>query len=520
MKSPERQGRMPETEFEDLASKEIPADEDSRNEFKEFVAYGEWAKESGRLNDRRAAGKAEKAKMHRSVDRAVCAMGNRDGGFVYLGVRNDGTPVGLERDMKLLGFTSYEDSLANHIANSLNSLIKDKLFLLKKIKIGFRRVGSITICIIQILPSSKPLFLHGSDKEFYVRGSVPCDQKLDGAEMDEYIRDRFRVVRDENIERDQSDVIQEMSRISSGTIKSISKTIRNATIPLRDRVLEIEQALAKRGRVAVTGEKGSGKSVLLCHAYKRLTKERPVFFVRCDHHLDAESFEVLDKSIICGRSFVDALYEVSRQSKPVVIFDSIDAISRNKKAMNALRHMLTKIWGNGRIQTVVSIRSYDYEYSSIISATDWGEEYVLKPLADLELAQVLQDLGNPNVPYKLKKLLYNPFRLKLLSLILEKTPDADFASIQHETDLYDMHWHECVEKGDLASNTRDMLYGVSQKMTALQHVSIPYEDFGDHDLMDQICSKNILNRNEGLLGFFHHAYLDYVMSRYIISSHA
>ena len=523
MKSREWRSGTPETkaEFEDLASKEIPDIEDPCNEFKEFWAYGKWVEglEGLNANDRRAAEKAGKAKSRRSVAKAICAMGNKDGGFVYLGVRDDGTQVGLEQDMKLLGFTDYEDSLANHITNSLNSLIQDDSFLLQKIKIGFRRVGSVTICIIQILPSHKPLFLHGYDgRKFYVRGPAPHNRKLDGAEMAEYILGQFRAVHDENesVGRDLSYVIQEMDRISAGTVRSISKTIHNSTIPLGDRVLEIELALAKHGRVAVTGEKGSGKSVLLCHAYERLTKKRPVFFVRCDHHLDAESFEGLDKSVIYGRSFVDALYDISRRAEPVVIFDSIDAISRNKKAMNALRHMLKKIWGNGRIRTVVSIRSYDYEYSSIISATDWGEEYVLKPLTYPELAQVLQDLGNPNVPDRLKRLLYNPFRLKLLSLILEKAPDADFASIRHEADLYDMHWHECVEKGDSSSDTRDMLYGVSQKMTASRHVSIPYEDFGDRDVMDQICSKNILNRNGGLLGFFHHAYLDYVMSRYII----
>ena len=316
--------------------------------------------------------------------------------------------------------------------------------------------------------------------------------------------------------QDPVDMEQKMSEISRGTIRGIPATIRNETIPLDDRVSDIEKALAKRGRVAVTGEKGSGKSVLLCKVYERLAKNRPAFFVRCDDHMGAASFEDLDKDIVPGLNFADALHDVARRAEPVVIFDSIDAISRNKKAMNALRHMLKKIWGNGRIQTVVSVRSYDYEYSSSISATDWGEEYVLKPLGDPELARVLKDLGDPNVPGRLKRLLYNPFRLKLLSLILEKAPGADFASIRHEADLYEMHWHECVEKDDSASDTRDMLYGVSQKMTASQHVSIPYEDFGNRYLMDQICSKNILNRNDGLLGFFHHAYLDYVMSRSII----
>ena len=504
--------------FVDLTSKRIPPNEDPWNEFKEFYEYrSQFGLDEPGWNRRSPTVNAQRAESRKQVAKAVCAMGNGEGGFVYLGVRNDGVPVGLEKDMQLLGFTNYEDLLANHISNSLKSLIKNKLFFVRKIRIGFSGIGSITICIIQIRPSDTPLFLHGpKGKEFYVRGPAPCNERLNEEETDEYITDRFGTGSDEGKDiRQGSDVVQEMNRISAGTVRSIPGTIRDTTISLQDRVSEMEKALDERGRVAVTGEKGSGKSVLLCHAYERLAKKRPVFFVRCDHHLDAESFDGLDKSMIPGRSFVEALYDASRQTEPVVIFDSIDAVSRNKKAMNALQHMLKNIWGNDRIQTIVSVRSYDYEYSPIISTTDWGQEYALKPLADSELDRVLKDLGSPNVPDRLKTLLHNPFRLNLLSLILENAPNADFAEIRREADLYDMHWHECVEK-ESDSDARDMLYSVSQKMTELQRVSIPYEDFGNRDLMGQICSKNILVRKPGLLWFFHHAYLDYVMSRFII----
>ena len=508
-------------DFADPASMQMPAEEDPRNEFKESYEYGRWAEKLDGLADnrRRAAERAGRAEARKKVVKAVCAMGNKDGGRVWLGVRDDGTVAGLERDMELLGFSNYGDKMANHITNSLRDLIKDPVFISSKISIGFRKEGVKTVCIIQILPSDLPLYLHGSGgKEFYVRDPAPRSVKLGVAEANRYIFGRFRIVRDEdgNVVEELSDIVQEMDGLSRETISVMARTIRGTTIPFEARVSKVEELLAENRKVAVTGEKGSGKSVLLCNTYERLAVERPAFFVRCDEHLGTESFDELDGNIMPGRSFVDTLTTVARWEEPVVVFDSVDAISRNKKSMNALRDMLKKIWSNGRIRTAVSVRSYDYEYSPIMDGIDWGKEYRLEEITDPELDAVLAVLKNPRMHAELRRLVRNPFRLKLLSLILEKTPDADFTNVRHEAELYDRHWHECVEKTDRPAETRDMLYRVAQKMTELQRVSVPYDDFGDSGLMTSICSGNVLVRNHGPLEFFHHAYLDYVMSRLII----
>ena len=506
--------------FVDLASKEIPAAESSCDEFKE-LAYGELVeKPEGRNGGRRRASeKSRMAASRRQVARAVCAMGNKDGGFVYLGVRSDGTVAGLEKYMGLLGFTNYEDQMWNHIIDSIKNLVKDDAFVSTKIQAGFRNIGGSTICIIQVLPSDMPLFLHDpKNEEFLVRGRGPRSDMLKGPDRKRYILGRFRVVCDENgnVVEKISDIVQEMDRISRETIIDIPRTILDTTIPFDDRVSEIEGLLAENRKVAVTGEKGSGKSVLLCETYERLAGERPAFFVRCDEHLGAESFDELDGNIMPGRSFVDTVSAVSRWDETVVVFDSVDAISRNKKSMNALRRMLKKIWVNDKVRTVVSVRSYDYEYSPIMDGIYWGKEYQLEELAEPELDAVLAVLKNPGMHTELRRLVRNPFRLKLLSLILEKTPDADFTNVRHEAELYDRHWHECVEKTDRPAETRDMLYRVAQKMIELQRVSVPYGDFGDSGLMARICSGNVRVRNHGPLEFFHHAYLDYVMSRLIV----
>lgn len=191
-------GRAPnsaDAEFADLASKQIPTVEDPHNEFKEFYQYDINMEKLVRLphNERRAAIESKKSASRERVATAVCAMGNKDGGFVYVGVRDDGTPVGLQKDLDLQNFTDYKDSMANHMADSFKNLIKDDAFVLSKLRMEFRNIGGASVCIIQVLPSDRPLFLHSSrGKEFYVRGAAPRSERLDGQEMARYLSGRFR----------------------------------------------------------------------------------------------------------------------------------------------------------------------------------------------------------------------------------------------------------------------------------------------------------------------------------------
>lgn len=181
--------------FEDLSSKEIPAVEDPRNEFKETYQYDKEIERLGGLADgeRRKAVESKKRASRERVATAVCAMGNKEGGFVYVGVRDDGAPVGLQRDMDLGGFADYKDSMANHMVESIKSLVKDDAFVLSKIKMEFRDADGATVCVIQVLPAGRPLFLHSSrGKEFYVRGAAPRSERLDGTEMARYLSERFR----------------------------------------------------------------------------------------------------------------------------------------------------------------------------------------------------------------------------------------------------------------------------------------------------------------------------------------
>ena len=182
--------------FIDLNKKTIPKTEDQSNEFKEFYQYDTGMEElSDSLKANKRSGFINNLKHHvqEKFAAAMCSFGNDyGGGFVYLGIRSDGTIVGLEKDMQIGGFADYSDVFSNHIRNRLEVLLKDKAFIAGKLQIKFRNINDKTICITQVLPSDQPLFLYTKlEKLFYVRGPTPRAEKLSGIDQSRYIKDRF-----------------------------------------------------------------------------------------------------------------------------------------------------------------------------------------------------------------------------------------------------------------------------------------------------------------------------------------
>ena len=182
----------PASEFEDLDKKEIPETEDKDNEFKEFYQYNAGLE---RINTQSGEGAKAAEGMISALERfatAVCSFGNSYGvGFVYLGIRSDGTVSGLEKDMKLGNFADYKDSFANHITSKLGSLLRDRVFIASKIQIRLRRSGGKTVCLVQARPADRPIYLHGNAKTFYVREASPSALKFDEDEQFKYIKRRF-----------------------------------------------------------------------------------------------------------------------------------------------------------------------------------------------------------------------------------------------------------------------------------------------------------------------------------------
>ena len=130
-------------------------------------------------------------KLKFEISKNVCGMLNLEGGIILIGVADDNSIKGIERDLHLYGRGNESNKidkllidLNDHITNTID--IKSKKFL----KIEIIKIDGKKIIKIEINPSTDPFF-HSKDEIFYVRDG-PSTIKLSKRKMGEYISDRSR----------------------------------------------------------------------------------------------------------------------------------------------------------------------------------------------------------------------------------------------------------------------------------------------------------------------------------------
>ena len=208
--------------------------------------------------------------------------------------------------------------------------------------------------------------------------------------------------------------------------------------------------------------------------------------------------------------------------KTILLFDSLDAVSRDAKSMSLFRQFIQLLWSIENVQTVCSVRTYDNEYSPAISSVQWGTRVNVGGLSDRSLEEALLSIGNSTVPDELKKILHNPLRLKILQMIVFKNPSANFAYVKSEVRLYQEHWREYVEKSGQRDKINDALMDAAGLMIRSRSVAVMGHALADgrpSDRLDAACTSEILVRSGDRVRFFHHAYLDYVASKYVLQAH-
>lgn len=121
--------------------------------------------------------------------RTIASLLNSRGGLLVIGVQDDGTPLGINKDLELLGNKDkirlkVDDLMSTYFNNTIASLIK----------VAFETVEGKEILIIAVKPSATPVFLkvHNrrtdiSNKHFFVRRSASTTELKDVEEMVTYI---------------------------------------------------------------------------------------------------------------------------------------------------------------------------------------------------------------------------------------------------------------------------------------------------------------------------------------------
>ena len=138
--------------------------------------------------------------LKNEVSRAVCALINVDGGVILVGVANDKSIKGLERDLNLYGKEDQMDRMLidvnAHITDELG--IESKIFL----EISFVDIEKKKNLKIEVNPSFEKPFYH--KEKFYVRDG-PRSIELSGKKMGNYISARTKRKLKTKEERQEND---------------------------------------------------------------------------------------------------------------------------------------------------------------------------------------------------------------------------------------------------------------------------------------------------------------------------
>ncbi|MFB6212934.1 MAG: RNA-binding domain-containing protein, partial [Candidatus Magasanikbacteria bacterium] len=122
--------------------------------------------------------------------KAITGFLNAEGGYLLIGVGDDGEIIGVEADYETLG-KSNRDGFTLYLTDLIESKIGSDVLPL--IDINIEEVDGKDVCLVEVEKSSNPVYLKKDNSEkFYVR-MQNSTRELEGAEMDSYKEERFNL---------------------------------------------------------------------------------------------------------------------------------------------------------------------------------------------------------------------------------------------------------------------------------------------------------------------------------------
>ncbi len=147
-------GTKPTAPFINNAEELIAGGENHFVEFKSSIRYDFRQKTTNRV-------------LEEVIAKTLAGFMNAEGGHLLVGVKDSGEVVGLEKDFKTLR-QKNEDGFERRLFDLITSSLGTEFCYL--CTPSFHRIGGKTICMVQIEPSTEPVYLNGTDTTaFYVR---------------------------------------------------------------------------------------------------------------------------------------------------------------------------------------------------------------------------------------------------------------------------------------------------------------------------------------------------------------
>lgn len=168
----------------DLWIEEMIAEGESK--YLEFKSSLRWDTKAGVKNEA----------LEQVVLKVIASFSNAEWGTLLIGIDDEGTVLWLQNDYDLLSWTKDEFEL--HLTNQLNKSF-GPTFKAMQVDISFPKILDKEICMIQVKPWEKPLYLTVLDKngqkneKFYVRSWNASQEFASLGEITNYISKRFDI---------------------------------------------------------------------------------------------------------------------------------------------------------------------------------------------------------------------------------------------------------------------------------------------------------------------------------------
>jgi predicted HTH transcriptional regulator len=117
--------------------------------------------------------------------KTIAGFLNANGGRLIVGVRDDGTPLGIEADQ----FPS-EDKLGLHLVNLINGKMGPQTMTL--IHLRFDEYEDRRVLVVECRKSAKPVFVKDGDAEYFYIRTGPSTTQLTPSQTQDYIQQHWK----------------------------------------------------------------------------------------------------------------------------------------------------------------------------------------------------------------------------------------------------------------------------------------------------------------------------------------
>ncbi len=275
----------------------------------------------------------------------------------------------------------------------------------------------------------------------------------------------------------------------------------------------------------LTGAAGAGKTVVLKDLFNKLDSEGIVTLgIKADKYY-ADNIEGLEKQLDIREPIIKLIQKIREDNeKIVVLIDQIDALSQalssDRKSLTTYNLLINKLIMLPGVRVIISVREFDLNYDPELSIYKKATKVSLGLLSDVEVKDVLQQLGieGNSISGKLFNTLKTPHNLEVFNSIYNK--NLSLEGLVELQDLYNELWKQKILGINIDSpatkdNCIKLIYEIADEMMSNQKISLSFLNYQNQyeNEINYLTSQNIFVVSGKELQFFHQTFFDYSYAR-------